>query len=338
MTRVIRRVLGIESSCDETAVALLEDGRRLLGNRVASQVEEHARFGGVVPEIASRQHLLALFPLVDATLADAGLGLEAVDAVAVTRAPGLIGALLVGISAAKALAYTLDVPLVGVNHLEGHLLAARLLDPAPEYPFLGLVVSGGHTALYRVEAGGCFTYLAGTRDDAAGEAFDKAAKIAGLGYPGGAVIDRLAKEGDPKAVPFPRGMGKKATMDFSFSGLKTAFRERYLSRRWEGKDLADLCASFQEAIADTLAKKTALALRETGLGRLVVSGGVAANSRVRSRMTELARKEGAALFLPPLWLCGDNAAMIALAGHERLMRGERDGFDLNAAASESRFS
>ena len=330
-------ILGIESSCDETACAVLEGGRGLLASRVASQVDEHARFGGVVPEVASRQHLGALFPLIKATLADAKVSIRDIGAVAVTRAPGLIGPLLVGLSAAKALAYALDVPLVGVNHLEAHLLAAKLMDPPPDFPFLGLVVSGGHTALYEVRSAGDFRLLGNTRDDAAGEAFDKVAKMLGLGYPGGAVIDRLAKNGEPGAIAFPRALKSKNTLDFSFSGLKTAVRVYLGDRTPAPEELPDLCASFQEAVVDALIHKSAQALRATGLGRWVAAGGVAANSRLRKKARAAADRLGVSLFLPPPDLCIDNAAMVAVAGYERLRRGERAGLDLNAAANEPVF-
>lgn len=330
-------ILGIESSCDETACAILKDGKNLLASEIASQIEEHARFGGIVPEVASRQHLLALAPLVEQALKKAGVGLQDLDAIAVTRAPGLIGALLVGVSAAKAMAYSLNIPLIGVNHLEAHLMAAGLLDPPPGFPFLGLIVSGGHTALYVVSGPCDFRLLGNTRDDAAGEAFDKVAKMMGLGYPGGMVIDRLAGKGNPDAVAFPRALMRKDTLDFSFSGLKTAVRT-YLAKALPSEDdLPDVCASFQEAVADALVRKSAQALKQTGLKNWVLAGGVAANSRLRTRAREMAGKLGVNLYLPPVDLCTDNAAMVAVAGYQRLIRGERSGLDLNAAANESTF-
>ncbi|RJO67887.1 MAG: tRNA (adenosine(37)-N6)-threonylcarbamoyltransferase complex transferase subunit TsaD [Myxococcales bacterium] len=332
-----RLVLGIESSCDETACAVLEDGRRLLASEVASQVDEHARFGGVVPEIASRQHLAALFPLLDRTLAKAGVSVGDLDAVAVTRAPGLIGALLVGVSAAKALAYALDLPLIGVNHLEGHLMAARLLEPPPEFPVLGLVVSGGHTALYLIERPGEARLLGNTRDDAAGEAFDKVAKLLNLGYPGGVAIQQTAENGDPRAIAFPRPMLDSRQLDFSFSGLKTAVRQHVSGRTLAPGELADLCASFQEAAVDTLVAKSLQALRRTGLRRWLIAGGVAANRRLREKAQAAAKRNGATLYQLPLALCSDNAAMIAAAGWQRLVDGARDGLTLNAQASEDVF-
>ena len=332
-----RLVLGIESSCDETAVALLQDGRKLLASEISSQIKEHARFGGVVPEVASRQHLAALFPLIDRALEQAQVSLEQVDAIAVTRAPGLIGALLVGLSAAKALAYSLDIPLVGVNHLEAHLWAPSLLEQPPSLPFLGLIVSGGHTALYRVKGPGCFELLGNTRDDAVGEAYDKVAKLLGLGYPGGVVIDRLAAQGNPEAIDFPRALPRKDTLDFSFSGLKTAVRQYVEKNAPAESDLPDLCASFQEAAVNALLRKSMLALKKTGLKHWVIAGGVAANSRLREKAKQLAQQAGVELFVPPPILCTDNAAMVAAVGYERLKRGERDDLRLNARAQESIF-
>ncbi len=327
-------VLGLESSCDETAAAVVRNGREVLSSVISSQVSLHARFGGVVPEIASRQHLQALFPLVSAALAESGVSLRDLDAVAVTRTPGLVGALLVGLSAAKALAYALDIPVVGVNHLQAHMLAVRLLPDPPDFPFLGLIVSGGHTALYAVEAPDRFKRLGATRDDAAGEALDKFAKLCGLGYPGGVEIERLARTGDPDAVAFPRALPRKDTLDFSFSGLKTAAREHVRSHGASAEDLPDLCASLQEAVVDALARKTALALRRTGLTRLVLAGGVAANGRLRERMAETARANGAECYVPDRIHCTDNAAMVAVAGTEALRRGVAHGLDLNASPSE----
>lgn len=332
-----RLVMGIESSCDETAVAVVDKGRRILSSMVASQVEEHARFGGVVPELASRQHLLALFPLIERVLGEAACRLEDIGAVAVTRAPGLIGALLVGVSAAKALAYTLGIPLVGVNHLEAHLLAARLIDPPPDFPFLGLIVSGGHTALYDVRGPGDFRLLGNTRDDAAGEAFDKVAKLLGLGYPGGIAIDRLASAGNPGAVKFPRALMQRSTLDFSFSGLKTSVKT-YVMKHPPGKEnLSDICASFQEAAADALVRKSLQALDRIAYRRWVIAGGVAANSRLREMASAAAKKSNVELYLPPEELCTDNAAMVALAGFERLKTGCLADLTLNAKANESVF-
>lgn len=330
-------VLGIESSCDETACAVLKDGTEMLSSEIASQVEEHARFGGVVPEVASRQHLMALFPLVRRAVKNAGIKLEDIDAIAVTRAPGLVGALLVGVSGAKALAYALKKPLIGVNHLEAHLMAARLEDKKPEFPYLGLIVSGGHTALYNVKGPGEFTLISNTRDDAAGEAYDKVAKMMGLGYPGGIVIDKLAAKGNKKAIHFPRAMMHKNTLDFSFSGLKTAVRQ-YLDENMPGEDdLPDICASFQEAVAEVLVKKAVKAARQYQLKRWVLAGGVAANSRLRELSLETGKNNGIEVFLPKPEFCTDNAAMIAIAAYQRLKLGQSHDLRMNAAANESLF-
>ena len=331
--------LAIESSCDETAVAVLCGERRVLSNRIASQIDEHARFGGIVPEIASRMHLTALEPLVRQALADAELPLSRIEFLSVTRAPGLIGALLVGVNFAKALAYRLGVPIVGVNHLAGHLLAARLEDPPPEFPYIGLIVSGGHTALYRVNSPLQYTLLGRTLDDAAGEAYDKVAKLLGLGYPGGVVIDRLAESGNPTAHDFPRGMirNRARNLDFSFSGLKTAVKETVGDRIPEGQALHNLCASFQEAVADVLVKKALWACRAERIDRLVLAGGVAANRRLRELAVERGTKDRRKVFLPSRIYCTDNAAMIGVAGYHRFKAGLLDDLNLNANASEHLF-
>lgn len=310
--------LGIETSCDETAAAVVRDGRELLSDVVSTQIDIHREWGGVVPELASRSHILRVMPVIDQALADAKVRLEDIDLFAVTSGPGLIGALLVGVQAAKSLAWAMDKPVVGVNHLEGHLLAIRLADDPPEFPFLGLVVSGGHTSLYAVEGGGSLRVLGATLDDAAGEAFDKVAKILGLPYPGGVEIDRLAQGGDPEAIRFPRGLTRKPSLDFSFSGLKTAVLY-HVQREGipEGQALADLCASVQEAIADVLTDKAVRAAQAEGLERWVLAGGVAANSRLRTLAQERGAAAGLEVHLPPKRLCTDNAAMIAVAGWER---------------------
>lgn len=324
-------VLGIESSCDETAAAVVRDGRVALADVVSSQVEVHRRWGGVVPELASRNHVVQVLPVIDEALSRANVALADVDAIAVTNGPGLIGALLVGVQAAKGLACVADKPLVGVNHLEGHLLAIRLTEDPPDPPFLGLVVSGGHSSLYAVEDYGRYRLLGSTRDDAAGEAYDKVAKMLGLPYPGGIHIDRLAQEGDPKAIRFPRAVIKGAELDFSFSGLKTAVLT-HLSKHPnpQGQALNDLCASFQEAVADPLTRKAMRAARRFGLTKLVLCGGVASNSRLRALATERAAEEGLAIHLPPPRLCTDNGAMIAVAGTHAFLRGERASLQLNA--------
>ena len=327
----MRWVLGIESSCDETAAAIVSPDGRVLRDVVASQIAEHAPYGGVVPELAARAHLRAVVPVIEAAVAALPGGLDDVDGVAVTQGPGLVGALLLGVQVARALAWQRGLPLVGVNHLDGHLLAVQLRregDDAPPvpYPYVALLASGGHTALYRVDAPDEVALLGQTRDDAAGEAFDKAAKLLGLGYPGGPVIDRLAAEGDPKAVKLPLPFASKKTLDFSFSGLKTAVA-RHVQKHGPPADegaLADLCASFQRSVVHVLAKKAVAACEAEAVPRLVLGGGVAANAGLRARARELCEQKGVALHVPPLKSCTDNAAMIAYAGALRLARGERD--------------
>ncbi|MEE9912473.1 MAG: tRNA (adenosine(37)-N6)-threonylcarbamoyltransferase complex transferase subunit TsaD [Deltaproteobacteria bacterium] len=324
-------VLGIESSCDETAAAVVSDGK-LLSNIIASQIKDHSAYGGVVPEIASRKHLEAITYVISRALDQAQVTLGDLEGIAVTRGPGLIGSLLVGLSAAKALAYGLNLPFVGVNHLEGHIMASFLSEPRPQFPFAALVVSGGHTNVYRVGNYHDFQLLGQTRDDAAGEAFDKAAKLLDLGYPGGVVIDKLAQKGNPSAYPFPRAM--KDSPDFSFSGLKTSLLVMLKKRGkpFGEEELPDVVASYQEAIMDVLVEKTVRAARESGITRIVVCGGVAANSRLRRRFAEAANQAGMALFIPPMILCTDNAAMIAALGEIVLANGRRDSMDLNAVS------
>ena len=328
------KVLGIETSCDETAAAVVEDGRRALSDVVATQIELHRRWGGVVPELASRNHVMQVMPVVDEALSRAGVDVADLDGIAVTSGPGLVGALLVGVQVAKALAAAWEKPLVKVNHLEGHLVASFLAEPAPAFPFLGLVVSGGHTSLYAAQGFGHYRLLGATRDDAAGEAFDKGAKLLGLPYPGGVAIDRLARSGNPAAVRFPKAIVRGSELDFSFSGLKTALLHHVRKHGVaEGQALQDLCASYQEAIVGALVQKLFRAARRLSFARIVLSGGVAANSRLRAAVVAKASEyEDVEVFLPPPRLCTDNAAMIAAAGTQALLRGERQGADLNADA------
>lgn len=325
------RVLGIESSCDDTAAAVVLDGRHILSSVVASQDAVHDRFGGVVPELASRSHVTAILPVIERALAAAELDLGGIDALAVTYGPGLVGSLLVGLQTAKAIAFARGLPLVGVNHHEGHLYAIFLGDDPPELPFVGLIVSGGHTSLVHVRGFGDYVMLGETRDDAAGEAFDKGAKMLGLPYPGGVHIERLARGGDATVVPFPRALPRRDSLEFSFSGLKTSLRT-HLERSPPRTDaqLADVCASLQAAIVDVLVRKAVRAVRDTGAARLVLAGGVAANGALRARCEEAAAAHTFRLHLPERRLCTDNAAMIAAAGYARLQRGERHDDALNA--------
>jgi N6-L-threonylcarbamoyladenine synthase len=325
-------VLAIESSCDETAAAVVRDGRFLLSNVISSQIDVHSKYGGVVPEIASRKHIEAIAPVIMQSLDDAGVGLDRIGGIAVTRGPGLIGSLLVGLSVAKAMAFARGIPFVGVNHLEGHIASVFLSKAGPEFPFIALVVSGGHTSIYLVESFQCFKILGQTRDDAAGEAFDKAAKLLGIGYPGGVVIDRLAKKGDPDHIRFPRSM--KESMDFSFSGLKTSLLT-YTKKRQSPileNELPDIVAGYQEAIVEVLVDKTMRAAKDRGIERIAVVGGVAANSRLRNKFQEECAKSGIGIFIPPSVLCTDNAAMIAVIGDYLLECGKRDTLDLNAVS------
>lgn len=328
-------VLGLESSCDETAAAIVADGRRVLSDVVASQAAVHAVYGGVVPEVASRHHLETIVPTLNKALADAGATWNDLDGIAVTCGPGLVGALLVGVETAKALAYATNKPLVGVHHHAGHMAAAFLAhaeesEPGPRADHVALLVSGGHTALVRVSADGARAQLlSATRDDAAGEAFDKTAKLLGLGYPGGVVIDQLATGGDARAFAFPRAFAGRDDIEFSFSGLKTAVSTFLAGEPLPtGQALADVCASFQAAVVDVLVRKSRRALLQQGLQDLLVCGGVAANQGLRQALRAAAVEDGFRLHIPPARYCTDNAAMIAAAGTRLLMRGVRAGFDL----------
>ena len=325
-------VLGIESSCDETAAAVVRDGRILLSNVIASQIDAHRKYGGVVPEIASRKHVEAIMPVIAESLEKADVSLAQIDGIAVTCGPGLVGSLLVGLSTAKAIAYGQKIPFIGINHLEGHIASAFLMETPPELPFVSLVVSGGHTNIYLVETGDRYQLKGQTRDDAAGEAFDKAAKMLDIGYPGGVVIDKMAKDGNREAYTFPRAM-RDAT-DFSFSGLKTSLLNmiKKKSAPWTGNELHDVTASYQEAIIDVLVEKTFRVARETLMSRVIVCGGVAANSRLRTRFVEEGQKENMDVFIPPPVLCTDNAAMIGAAGYRLLVKGMRSDLDLNAVS------
>jgi N6-L-threonylcarbamoyladenine synthase len=321
-------ILGIETSCDETAAAVVRQGKEVLSSVVASQVSIHSPYGGVVPELASRKHLEYIIPVIESALQKADVSGEELDALAVTQGPGLVGALLVGLSAAKAMAYALGKPLIAVNHLDGHIQAAFLSCDIPAGPFICLVVSGGHTALYRVDQDGGSRLLGATRDDAAGEAFDKIAKLLGLGYPGGILIDKLASGANPDAIRFPRSRMEKESLEFSFSGLKTAaanfVRAHGLPAACGEGDgsftLEDFAASFQEAVVDVLVEKSLKAAQQFGLSDIAAVGGVAANSRLRNRLAHEAEAKGFRLYLPPVQYCTDNAVMIASAAYGIWMR------------------
>ncbi len=329
------RILGIESSCDDCAAAIVRNGREVLSHAIHSQFHIHRPYGGVVPELASRDHLEKIIPVIEKAMQDARLDWKDLDGIAVTCGPGLIGSLLVGLSAAKAISFVLDIPLCGVNHLEGHLSAVFLEPPSPAFPFLGLIVSGGHTSLYRVQGFGDYTLLGQTRDDAAGEAFDKVAKLLGLGYPGGIAIDRLAAEGNPEAFRFPRAMSSKDTLDFSFSGLKTSVRY-FLDQRGKAfaeEHMADVVASFQEAVVDSLLIKLSQAVGKTDIRRIVVCGGVASNSRLRASLKRISEEESLEVYFPSPALCTDNASMIAAVGHRYIQAGKTSPLTLNAQAN-----
>jgi tRNA N6-adenosine threonylcarbamoyltransferase len=331
--------LGIESSCDETAAAVFTDEPRILANVIASQTDLHARFGGVVPEVAARAHSQRLLPIIDEALRTAGVRLDQIGAIAVHNMPGLVGALLVGVSAGKMLALALDVPLLAVNHVHAHVYACRVAAGRDIFPCVGFVVSGGHTALFNCPTAVDYELIGTTRDDAAGEAFDKVAAILGLGFPGGPAVDREAANGDPAAFKFPRSMLEAGSLDFSFSGLKTAVlytvQGQDRSRPVEpptGQRRADVAASFQKAVVEVLVRKARMALKQTGLTRLAVGGGVSANRAFRAALREMCDADGAELFIPPAELCTDNAAMAALAV-EKWKRGDFAALDLDAVPS-----
>ena len=325
-------ILAIESSCDETAAAVVRNGREVLSNVISSQIDLHTLYGGVVPEIASRKHIERINQVIEEALSTAGVSLAQTDVVAVTYGPGLVGALLVGVAEAKAIAYAAGKPLVGVHHIEGHIAANLIEHPELEPPFLSLVVSGGHTHLVRVEDYGVFTILGRTRDDAAGEAFDKVARAIGLGYPGGPKIDRVAREGDPEAIAFPRTHIEDAPYDFSFSGLKSAVLNYINGCQMKGQEYrqADIAASFQKAVTDVLVGNAMRAVEEYHADRFAIAGGVAANSALRQAMKEACEERGVKLYYPSPVYCTDNAAMIGVAGYYEYRKGVRHGLDLNA--------
>ena len=328
-------ILAIESSCDETAVAIVRDGREVLTDCIASQVSLHRLYGGVVPEIASRKHIEAIYALADQALETAGLRRDQIDAIGVTYAPGLIGAVLVGVNFAKGAALSMGLPLIPVHHIRGHIAANYLAYPELEPPFVCLVVSGGHTMIVDVRGYTEFHILGTTRDDAAGESFDKVARLLGMPYPGGAALDRCARDGDDTRYPMPHSHVAGNALDMSFSGLKTAAVNLIHNAQQKGEqlDVPSLCASFSRAVSDTLVPRTMAALRECGYRKLAIAGGVAANSRIRADFTAAAKENGYELFVPPLKLCGDNGAMIGAQAYYEYLAGARAGSDLNAYAT-----
>ncbi|GAA0855353.1 tRNA (adenosine(37)-N6)-threonylcarbamoyltransferase complex transferase subunit TsaD [Aliiglaciecola litoralis] len=316
------RILGIETSCDETGIAILDDQKGLLSHELYSQVKLHADYGGVVPELASRDHVRKIVPLIKKALVDANTSAQDIDGIAYTKGPGLIGALLVGASVGRSLAYAWGIPAVGVHHMEGHLLAPMLDDPKPEFPFVALLVSGGHSMMVRVDGIGQYEVLGESVDDAAGEAFDKTAKMLGLDYPGGPLLAKLAEQGTPGRFTFPRPMTDKPGLNFSFSGLKTAAANTIRSQPDDPQTKADIAYAFQEAVVDTLAIKCRRALKHTGLKRLVIAGGVSANTQLRAELEAMMIKRQGKVYYPRLEFCTDNGAMIAYAGMQRLKAGQ----------------
>lgn len=325
-------ILGIETSCDETSAAVVVNGRKVLSNIIASQIDLHAEYGGVVPEIASRKHVELILPVIDSALKEAGMTLEDVDAIAVTYGPGLVGALLVGVTAAKAIAAALDKPLIKVHHIEGHIAANYISHPDLKPPYIGLIVSGGHSHIVHVKDYLEFDILGITRDDAAGEVFDKIARVLGLGYPGGPVIDKQAKLGNPKAVRFPRVNFPNGSYDFSFSGLKTAVINHInqVCQKGEELNIPDICASFQQAVVDVLVDHTLKAAKSLDVNTIALAGGVASNSQLRETLQSRAKKIGMDAIFPTPILCTDNAAMIASAGYYSFLKDEFADLTLNA--------
>ncbi|MBS6194332.1 MAG: tRNA (adenosine(37)-N6)-threonylcarbamoyltransferase complex transferase subunit TsaD [Clostridiales bacterium] len=325
-------ILAIESSCDETAAAVVKNGRTILSNVISSQIELHKLYGGVVPEIASRKHIEKINQVIEEALAEAGVTLDDLDAVGVTYGPGLVGALLVGVAEAKAISYAKKLPLVGVHHIEGHVSANYIENPELEPPFMCLIVSGGHTHLVVVKDYGEFEILGRTRDDAAGEAFDKVARAIGLGYPGGPKIDKLSKEGNAEAIAFPKAKLENGPYDFSFSGVKSAVLNHINRCKMQGEAIceADIAASFQKAVVDTLVEKAVKAAKEYEMDKLAIAGGVASNGTLRKAMEEACEKEGIRFYHPSPIFCTDNAAMIGVAAYYEYLKGTRHGLDLNA--------
>ena len=326
-------ILGIDTSCDDTSASVVENGTKIISNIISSQTEIHKKYGGIVPELASRRHIEMIWPVVDEALKTVDVKLEELSGVAVCHGPGLIGSLLVGGSFAKAICYSKQIPLLAVNHLEGHIFSAFLEEPKPSFPFIALIVSGGHTCLYRVDGFGKYRELGRTRDDAAGEAYDKVSKLLGLGYPGGPVIERLANDGNPKSIDFPRAYMPES-LDFSFSGVKTAVLNFVKEQRAKSIEqrVNDIAASFQASVIDVLVRKTEWTIKKEHIKRVTLTGGVAANSELRKRMKEMCEVREADIFIPSISLCTDNAAMIAAAGCHHLMAGNIAGLDLNPKA------